>query len=282
MERFFLNLTTGIGPNDILDILIMSYIIYRVLGFIKESRAQQLLKGLVVLIILYFLSEFLRLHVLHWVLGGTFTIGIFAIVVLFQPEIRRGLEHVGRSKLNKGILSNEDMKEAKKITDTVSEAVESMSKSKTGALIVFEREISLKEIAETGTKVDSEISAQMLENLFYKGAPLHDGAVIIRGQRIYSAGCVLPLTSRETLNKSLGTRHRAGLGITENSDAVVIIVSEETGVISMARDGELERFLNLKSVEKTLLNLYMPDDRRKSNIFNDIKVKLGGQKDVSK
>ena len=280
MENFFNNIISSIGINDILDILIVAFIVYKVISFIRDTRAQQLVKGLLVLIAAFFLSDVLDLYALNWILRGTLTMGIIALVVVFQPELRRGLEYVGRSKIVKAPFGQLDKEKAKDITDEFVKAVNSFSATKTGALIILERETALVDIAETGTEVNADISAQLLGNIFYEGAPLHDGAVIIRADRIYAAGCVLPLTENKNLNKSLGTRHRAGIGITEHSDAISIIVSEETGVISMAVDGKLTRFLDTKTVEKTLLNLYLNKEGDRGDKLKKIRGKLGRKKDA--
>lgn len=261
MEKFFDNIVTSIGLNDILDIFIVAFIFYKILEFIKETRAQQLIKGLLVLVVAFFLSDLFNLYALNWLLRGTMTVGAIALVVVFQPELRRALEYVGRSKIVKAPFGQLDKEKAKAITDEFVKAVSACSSTKTGALIILERETSLTEIAESGTEINADISAQLLLNIFYEGAPLHDGAVIIRGDRIYAASCVLPLTNNKDLNKSLGTRHRAGIGITEHSDAIALIVSEETGIISMAVDGKLTRFLDAKKIEKTLLNLYLSEEK---------------------
>lgn len=261
MEHFFKNIVSGIGFTDILDILIVTFIIYKLLHFIRETRAEQLAKGLLFLMVATLLSKVLQLYTLHWILSGVMTVGLIAVVVIFQPELRRGLEYLGRSKFS-NVLSEVDKEEAKYMVGQLVEAVDSMSASHTGALIVIEREISLNDIAETGTIIDAAISSQMIGNIFYEGAPLHDGALIIRGSRIHAAGCVLPLTQNKNLNKELGTRHRAGIGITENSDALVIIVSEETGIISLAQNGKLTRFLDVKKVEKALFNLYLEESKK--------------------
>ncbi len=261
MEHFFKNIVSGIGFTDILDILIVTFIIYKLLHFIRETRAEQLAKGLLFLMVATLLSKVLQLYTLHWILSGVMTVGLIAVVVIFQPELRRGLEYLGRSKFS-NVLSEVDKEEAKYMVGQLVEAVDSMSASHTGALIVIEREISLNDIAETGTIIDAAISSQMIGNIFYEGAPLHDGALIIRGSRIHAAGCVLPLTQNKNLNKELGTRHRAGIGITENSDALVIIVSEETGIISLAQNGKLTRFLDVKKVEKALFNLYLEESEK--------------------
>lgn len=283
MQEFFYNIFSSVGINDVFDILITTFVIYKILEFIKETRAQQLVKGLLILVVAYFLSGLLNLHMIHWILGGAFTIGLFALVVLFQPEIRRGLEFMGRTKLTKTRLVEVDKDRAKAITDEIVNTVESFSATRTGALMVFEQEITLQDIAESGTVINADISSQLLGNLFYEGSPLHDGAAIIRGDKVYAAGCVLPLTENNNLNKSLGTRHRAGIGITENSDALVLIVSEETGIISIAKDGKIKRFLDIKTVEKTLLNLYIPEDSDDNmGMFSKLTGRLGRKKDASK
>lgn len=280
MENFFNNIVSNISVFDALDILIVSFVIYKILGFIRETRAQQLVKGLLVLVVAFFFSDLLHLYTLNWILKGTMTLGVIALVVVFQPELRRGLEYVGRSKIVKAPFGQLDKDRAKIITDEFVKAVDSFSSSKTGALIVLERETALSDISETGTEINADISAQMLGNIFYEGAPLHDGAAIIRGDKIFAAGCVLPLTGNKSLNKNLGTRHRAGIGITENSDAIAIIVSEETGIISMAVDGKLTRFLDTKNVEKTLLNVYLAEYDDDSFRLNKIFDKIGRKKDV--
>ena len=259
MEVFIDRISSSIGITDVLDILIVAFLIYKVLGFIRETRAEQLAKGLLVLIVITMLSDVLHLYTLRWLLSGLMTVGLVAIVVIFQPELRRGLEYLGRSRFS-NVFGEVDKEEAKHIVGEFVEAIEAMSSSKTGALLVIERETALNDIVETGTIINADISAQMIGTIFYEGTPLHDGAVIVRGDRLYAAGCVLPLTQNKELNKELGTRHRAGIGITENSDALVIIVSEETGVISIAQNGKLTRFLDGKKIEKMLLNLYLEEE----------------------
>ncbi|MBR5488442.1 MAG: diadenylate cyclase CdaA [Firmicutes bacterium] len=255
MQEFFYNILTGIGIMDIIDIAIVAYLIYRILMFIRSTRAEQLLKGLIVLVVITLASGLLNLHTLNWILRGIMTLGAVALVVVFQQELRRGLEYLGRTKFLKG--SGMDKDKAKHITHEFIRAIETFSKDRTGALIVLERDTALSEMTESGTIINAEISAELLGNLFYEGSPLHDGAIIIRRDKVYAAGCVLPLTQNTDIGKELGTRHRAGIGITEHSDAVTLIVSEETGIISMAVDGKLQRFLDTKTVEKALLQLYL-------------------------
>ena len=280
MENFLNNILSSIGLNDVLDILIVAFLVYKVLGFIRETRAEQLAKGIVVLVGATLLSNFFDLYTLHWLLSGVMTVGLVALVVIFQPELRRALEHLGRSRFV-NIMNDIDKEDAKRMVTEMVNAVETRSASRTGALMVIEKEITLNDIVETGTVIDARISAEMIGNVFYEGAPLHDGAMIIRGSRLYAAGCVLPLTQNKELSKELGTRHRAGIGITENSDALVIIVSEETGVISMAQNGVLTRFMDGKSIEKILLDMYLQEDN-KGFLTDKLSKVFRGEKDVRK
>ena len=268
IKDLFRNITAGIGITDILDVLIVAFLAYKVLGFIRETRAEQLAKGILVFFLATFGSYVFNLYTLHYILSNMLQVGLIALVVIFQPELRRALEHLGRSKITT-IFSQVDKDEAKQMIGEFVRAIESMSASRTGALIVIERETLLNDIVETGTIIDAQVSEQMIGNIFYEGSPLHDGALIVRGDRLYAAGCVLPLTQNKGLNKELGTRHRAGIGITENSDALTLIVSEETGVVSIAQDGKLTRFLDMKTVEKMLLNIYLENET-----VNPVKEKL--------
>ncbi|MEG0291565.1 MAG: diadenylate cyclase CdaA [Anaerovoracaceae bacterium] len=283
MHNFINNITSGVGINDIIDIILVAFIIYKILEFIKESRAEQLIKGLIIFASATVLSGLFNLHTLNWILKSTMTVGVIALVVVFQPELRRGLEYMGRSKLLKTGFTQMDNEKAKLITSEFVECLDELASKKIGALIIIERETALSDICESGTRIDAEISKELLGNLFYEGSPLHDGAVIIRGDRVHSAGCVLPLTQNQELPKELGTRHRAGIGITENSDCVTLIVSEETGIISTARDGKLTRYLDKKEVEKLLLEVYY--DSGKNEFLQNVRTaasKLGRDKDVSK
>ena len=260
MVEFFQNVFVGFRLIDVLDIIIVAYLVYKILGFIQETRAQQLVRGLVVLGIVFFLSDFLKLYLLNWLLRNFVTRGLFALIVLLQPELRRGFEQLGRRNIVSGQFRILDKENAIEVVKEIVAAVDDFSATRTGALIVFERETMLNDIIETGTIVDARISVRLLGNLFYEGSPLHDGAVIIRGDRIHAASCVLPLTEKKNIGRNLGTRHRAGLGVSEVSDALVIVVSEETGVISVAENGNFRRFMDLKSVEKILLGVYMPQE----------------------
>jgi diadenylate cyclase len=242
---------------DVIDVVIVTFVVYKILGFIRETRAEQLVKGLLILFIAFFLSGLLNLYTLNWILRGAMQFGVIALVIVFQPELRRGLEYVGRSKFIKPQFANIDKDNAKAIAASIVKAIDFFSANKTGALIILEREITLTDIAESGVILNSDISTELLKNMFYEGAPLHDGAAIIRDAKLYAAGCVLPLTESKELSSDLGTRHRAGIGITEHSDAIALIVSEESGIISTAEDGKLTRFLDIRSIEKTLLNLFL-------------------------
>ena len=258
MSEIIDNVISGVGVTDVIDVAIVAFVIYKVLGFIRETRALQLVRGLLILVLVTVFSEQFNLYTLNWILRNTLQLGVIALVIVFQPELRRALEYVGRSKfITPPQFAQMDKERVKEMTSAIIKAVDYFSSNKIGALIIMERETVLEDIAETGTKINAAISTELLGNIFYQGAPLHDGATIVRGDRIYAAGCVLPLSQSKTLSKDLGTRHRAGIGITENSDAIAIIVSEETGIISMAVDGKLTRFLDIKTVEKTLLNVYL-------------------------
>ncbi|MEE1038312.1 MAG: diadenylate cyclase CdaA [Eubacterium sp.] len=282
MQEFFDNIISGIGLNDILDIAVVAFVIYKVMGFIKKSRAEQLIKGLLVVVLVAGVSEVLNLNTLNWIVKSGLTIGILALVVIFQPELRRGLASLGRSNIIKSTFAQVDNEEAQKLTKEFVKAIQEMADTKTGALIVIERGTALDEICETGTVLDAQITAELIGNIFYEGAPLHDGAVVVRGSRVASAGCVLPLTQNKSLPKELGTRHRAGIGITEQSDAISFMVSEETGIISSAKDGKLTRYLDGKALEKMLLDIYF--NKENNDLFSSFKSaidKIGGSKDAS-
>ncbi len=284
-----LTLNRSFRFTDLLDILIVAFIIYGLLSFIYRTRAQQLVKGLLFVIVVYIIAGQIGLNTLNWLIKETFRFGIFALVVIFQPELRRVLESIGRNRLGLSNLAKVDNSRARAIIREIAVTVESFSDTRTGALIVFEREIMLEDIIETGTFLDAEISGEMLGNIFYAGAPLHDGAAVIRGDRVLAAGCVLPLSENKNLSKSLGTRHRAGIGISEKSDALVVIVSEETGIISVAEGGRLMRYYDKESIEKLLFDQYIDEgdeDRsynplnyfKKLNFFKELKSR--GDKDA--
>ncbi len=270
-------LLLSIKITDIIDILIVAYILYRLLGMIKETRAQQLFRGVLLIVGVFLASELFDLSLLNWLLTRLITVGLIGVMIVFQPEIRRALEQIGRRGAITSQFRDIGKEELYATVHKIVDAVDDFSSTRTGALIAIERETTLNDIIETGVIVDAEISVRLLGNLFYEGSPLHDGAVIIRGLRIHAASCVLPLTNRTSIGKNLGTRHRAGVGLSEVSDAFIIIVSEETGAISVARNGTLRRFLDLKTLEKMLLDVYLPSgDANESFISRLLK---GGKKD---
>ena len=233
-------LLLSIKITDVIDILIVAYILYRLLGMIKETRAQQLFRGVLLIVGVFLASDLLDLSLLNWLLTRLITVGLIGVMILFQPEIRRALEQIGRRGALTSQFRDIGKEELYATVHKIVDAVDDFSSTRTGALIAIERETTLNDIIETGVIVDAEISVRLLGNLFYEGSPLHDGAVIIRGVRIHAASCVLPLTNRTSIGKNLGTRHRAGVGLSEVSDAFIIIVSEETGAISIIRSSIAE------------------------------------------
>jgi len=272
MGEIISSMFSGFRITDVIDIAIVSFIIYKILGFVRSTRAEQLAKGLLVIILAAFFSDLLNLYIVNWIFTQILNVGIVALVVVFQPELRRGLEYLGRGRLSRQFSIEEENIAGN--VDKIVRAVEYFAKRKEGAIIVIERQTALQDIADTGTLIDARLSEDLLENIFYKGSPLHDGAVILRSERVLAAGCVLPLTQNQNLSKDLGTRHRAGIGISEVSDAVSIIVSEETGIISVAQDGRLSRFLDGKSIEKMLLNMYMSDIPEDDTLISRFKILL--------
>ncbi len=245
-------LLATIGILDIVDIAVVAYFLYTLYQILKNTRAATLAKGLLILLIIMMGSRWMNLHVITWLMEKSMTVILVALPVVFQPELRRALEQIGRGKwFHKG-GSELDEAEFETMLSNVTNATVAMSRRKLGALMVFERNTGLEERIETGTAVDGLLSEALLLNIFEKDTPLHDGAVIIRGKRIVAASCLLPLTENRNLSQDLGTRHRAGIGVSEQSDAVVLIVSEETGTISIARNGELIRYLHADDVREIL------------------------------
>ena len=240
--------------SSVMDILVVSYIFYKGYMLIRETRAEQLLKGIIFIILLIPVSNFLNLTMLNWILTKTLTIGVLSFIIIFQPEIRRALEQLGRTAFNdRHIMEDEETME-RIITEIVGSA-ENLSETKTGALIVIEQITGLEDIINTGTRLDAMVSSALLENIFVVNTPLHDGATIIRNDRIVSSGCFLPLTNSQEINKKLGTRHRAAIGLSENSDALVIVVSEETGNISLAVNGVLTRNYSKERLKDILIRI---------------------------
>jgi diadenylate cyclase len=239
--------------GDIVDILIVSYIVYKLILLLQGTRAVQLLKGIVVVVVAWMISIYFGLRTLQWLMSQLFTFGVLAIIIIFQPELRRALEQLGRGRLFSRSPQVDEQTVTKAIGDIV-KAVNYLSKRRIGALIVLERETGLADYIETGIEVSSVISSELLINIFIPNTPLHDGAVVIRKDRIMAAGCYLPLSENPFISKELGTRHRAGIGMSEVSDAVCVIVSEETGQISVAVNGVVDR--DMKE-EKLIERLFM-------------------------
>ena len=252
-------MVTPIGIFDVIDILIMAFIIYKLIMLIRRTSSGAVAKGILVLIVALWASSLLQLNTVNFLLGRVVEWGVVALVVIFQPEIRRFLEQMGRTSLGQVFTHAEERNELDgAITQTV-EAYASLSKSKTGALMVFERKNMLDDAIKTGTALDCSVSAELLKNIFWNKAPLHDGAVIVRGGRIVGAGCMLPMSGNVNLSRELGMRHRAGIGASEHTDAVVAIVSEETGSISVAVGGMLKRHLAPATLARLLRNELMPE-----------------------
>ena len=230
--------------RDVIDIILIAVIIYQILSLTKKTRAIEVLKGLGILIIVAFLSEALRLQAMNWLLNYVINFAVIVMVVLFQPEIRRLLQSIGQGKMFRNVKSlfsvRGDAVDYSHVGEALFNAMMDMARTHTGALIVIEREMGLDNIMESGTMIDAEVTSALIENIFYPNTPLHDGAVIIRGGRVAAAACILPLTQRTDISPALGTRHRAGIGISEASDAYCFIVSEERGLISMSHNGELK------------------------------------------
>ncbi|MGB9840226.1 diadenylate cyclase CdaA [Thermovenabulum sp.] len=257
----------GFRFMDLLDIALVAYVSYKALQLIRGTRAVQLIRGLVLFIVFTKVSEWLGLYTINWILKNAMTVGAIALLVVFQPELRRALEQLGRSRFFSGTMFGWGEKEILRLIDSVAEACEELSKNKIGALMVLEGQTGLNEYIETGVIIGGQVSPELLINIFIPNTPLHDGAVIIRNDKIMAASCYLPLTENPNLSKELGTRHRAGLGITEQSDAVAVIVSEETGVISVAREGKLSRYLDIKTLKSMLKEIYQVGEK-KGNLWN--------------
>ena len=253
-------------PFDLLDILVVAFIIYEVIQLVRQTRTAQLAKGILVLLIAWVLAMILNMRTLNWIINGIMSFGLVAIVVVFQPELRRALEQVGRAnfmgiELFRGKTIPGDVRAAwKSAAVAVCDAAERLSDTSTGALIVFERKTNLSEIIKTGTYLGAEVTPETLGTIFYVGTPLHDGAVVIRDGKLEAAGCFLPLSDNLEIGKDMGTRHRAALGMSENSDAVVVVVSEETGIISLAKNGVLIRRLDRQNLFSLLEGDVVPPE----------------------
>ena len=271
---------------DIIDIIIVAFLLYKLIGLVRETRASQLVKGLILLIVGALLAKWLHLRVLDYILTNVLSYGVLAMIVVFQPELRRVLEQVGRSKVSRlnifagGQLDEHaDEQHKREMIDRICTGVVTMSLQKVGALICIERETKLGDVIQTGTVINADVTSELIGSVFFPNSPMHDGAMVIRDGRIYAAGCFLPLSNTNEINKQLGTRHRAALGMSENSDALVIVVSEETGVISTAESGKLTRELDIISLRKKLESVFLPTKQNEQNERRSVfrRVKQNGK-----
>ncbi len=275
-ENYWLLVKNG-SITDIIDIVIVAFLVYHLIRFVRNTSAERLLKGVVILLAAQLIASRAYLNTISFVLEKTFYYGVIALLIVFQPELRRLLEQIGMGHVTRLLVRRENGQTEidYAITQTVL-ACESMSWSRTGALMVFERMERLGEITKTGTRIDAEPSAELIKNIFYPKSPLHDGAMVLRDGRIHSAGCVLPLSKNLSLSRDLGTRHRSAVGMSEASDAVVVVVSEETGTISVAIGGMLKRELDAETLRKILeaelITNTVDKKKKKSNL-------LAGRKD---
>ncbi|QQE78491.1 diadenylate cyclase CdaA [Alicyclobacillus sp. SO9] len=260
----WLNVFHKFDVMNVVDILLVAFVIYRVLLLIRGTRAVQLLKGIIVILLAKGISRFFHLTAMNFLINNILTVGLVAIPVVFQPELRRALEQLGRGGFFSLSFTTADDGQLRYMTAEVVKATQVLSKNQIGALLVIERNTGLSEYVETGTDIDGKVSSELLINTFIPNTPLHDGAVVIRGDKLLAAGCFLPLTDSRDLDKQFGTRHRAAIGVTEQSDSVAVVVSEETGHVSLAVDGVLTKDLNESALRELLESLLTP---KKSNNF---------------
>ena len=268
--------------SDYLDIAVVAFLIYKILPLIKTPSTTRIAKAVVAVLVIAWLTNELNLYTLSFILNQFLAVGLLALVVLFQPELRRMLDHLGSVKLTSLFGVSKPVQEMDAVITQTVRASEAMGREKVGALIVFAREQRLEEYFKTGTQIDGQVSEQLIRNIFFKNSPLHDGAMIVRDGRIAAAGCVLPLSDSSRLSSDLGTRHRAGVGMSEASDAVVVIVSEETGTISVAVGGMLKRHLAPQTLDKLLRNELCPTDadESKQSLAIRLKQKLHTRKEA--
>ncbi len=274
-----------ISPTDILDVAVVAYIVYHIIKLVRETRAAQLVKGILAVIVIYAIAEQIHLNTISFIMRNILQVGLISLVVVFQPELRRVLEQVGRVKFSGRQFAffgaNDEEKMARSVRtqsmiQVVSESCAAMSAQKIGALIVIERTTMLGEIVKTGTVVDAQPTPELIRNIFFPNSPLHDGAMIIRDNKVYAAGCFLPLSDNQTISREMGTRHRAALGVSEVSDAVVVVVSEENGTISIANNGEIQRGFNKETLAKELVSRLTGEEtdqpgEKKRGLFRRVK-----------
>ena len=263
--------------TDLLDIILVAFIFYKGSKLVRETRAGQLVKGVVIFLLITIVCHWLRFNTMSYILRNTMQIGLIALIVVFQPELRRALEKVGRSSI--GSLFTDNSVDVEYDIKEITEAAASLSQEKIGALIVCERGTKLGDIINTGTPLNADLTSSLLVNIFVPKTPLHDGAVVVRDGKIISAACILPLTQNDSLSRELGTRHRAALGVTENSDCAVVVISEETGKISLAFDGDMTRSLTPDSLKKSLIKLLSNDTIKTKEGLKNWRDKIKWSKD---
>ena len=265
---------SSIQIRDVLDIVIVAFLIYKIIPVFRSTGTMRIARVVAVILVIAWLTGVAKLHTLNFVLNQFLSIGLLALVILFQPELRRMLDHLSGVKLKKFLGAQKPEQEMVPVISQTVLACEAMSKARIGALIVFARDSRLEEYFKTGTVIDGKVSEQLIRNIFFTNAALHDGAMIIRDGRIAAAGCVLPLSESSRLSLDLGTRHRAAVGMSEVSDAVVVVVSEETGAISVAVDGMLKRHLAPQTLEKLLRNELVTEVKEEENLVVKLRQKL--------
>lgn len=273
-----LSLGASLSWRNALDIALVALLVYYVIALVRQTRANSVLKGLALVLIMAWLSDVMQLSAFNWILRQVINTGVIMLVVLFQPELRRGLEKIGRSKLSgAGLLeSSHKIATAEHDADEIVDCMTNLSRRRVGALVVIQNKTGLNDIIATGTILDAEISSALLENIFEPNTPLHDGAVIMRNGRVVAAACYLPLSENYSISRELGTRHRAAIGISETTDATVLVVSEETGVISVAREGKLTRYFDAKALKKLLMDLFQPaEDLSKKTLLGMFRAAPG-------
>lgn len=283
----FMSLLSTIKFGDILDIIIVAVLIYSTLKLVRDTRAEQLLKGIILILVFYTIATFLNLTMVTSILKVFLEFSVILVFIIFQPEIRKALEQLGRSKFSKnylkifqgGLMSNADRDAKMKAISDAADSAMVFSHTRTGALFVFEKETKLTDIASTGTILNCDTSPAIFANIFFNKAPLHDGACIVRAGKILAAGCILPLNSKEDGRRDIGTRHRAAIGVSEVSDAIVVIVSEETGQISIARNGLLSRDYDRESLVEVLEDYLLPETNEKIDLTSRFKKRKENKTD---
>lgn len=271
---FFTTYFSSLRIQDIIDISLVAYVVYKGMNIMKETRAAQLISGLFLMVVMLPVSDMIGLNTVSYILKNTMQMGILAVLIVFQPELRRALEQIGRSRFGR-MFSFDDMSvahvlEPEILASEICEAARYLSGAKIGALIVMEKRTKLGDIIRTGVNLNASVSAELLVNIFIPNTPLHDGGIVIRGDKIMAAACLLPLTANQNLNTELGTRHRAALGLSEISDAQILVISEETGKISIASNGELKRNLTIEALRRTILKSMEAEQNDKNSILKKI------------